>query len=214
VVYTIKVTNHGPSHAHSVRVTDDLPDPAEGAFETATADHGGTCAIDPAQDLACTWPAPLAPGAVRQVTLTTRVTDNGVQNHIGDTAHAAFPGTDPQPGNDSAAVTTPIVKVATTVTATPVVAHITLPLKVLIPELSATLVRADDGRPVVNRTMRFTTLSGVDLCTAKTDATGVARCHDVVASLAAVLSLGYTASSVEDGRYLAGSGTGPLVIVG
>jgi uncharacterized repeat protein (TIGR01451 family) len=214
VVYTIKVTSAGPSYAHALRVTDDLPDPAEGAFETATADQGGTCGLDTSGDLACTWPDPLLPGESRQVTLTARITDNGVQDRITDVARASFSGTDPNPANDSATVTTSIVKVPTTVVAQPAVARISvLGLTVYIPELSARLTRTDDGRPVVGRNLQFTTHSGLVLCTARTDSDGVARCRDLITSLAAILSLGYRASSTEDGRYLAGTGTGPLVII-
>jgi uncharacterized repeat protein (TIGR01451 family) len=214
VVYTIKVTSAGPSYAHALRVTDDLPDPAEGAFETATADHGGTCGLDTSGDLSCTWPDPLLPGESRQVTLTARVTDNGVQDRITDLARASFGGTDPNPANDSATVTTTIVKVPTTVVAQPAVARISvLRLTVYIPELSARLTRTDDGRPVVGRNLQFTTHSGLVLCTARTDSDGVARCRDLITSLAAILSLGYRASSTEDGRYLAGTGTGPLAII-
>jgi uncharacterized repeat protein (TIGR01451 family) len=215
VVYTITVTSAGPSHAHGVRVTDDLPDPAEGAFVAATADAGGSCAVGASGDLACAWPGVLVPGQSRRVTVTTRITDDGVQDRLVDVARATFSGTDPDAANNTSSVTTTVVKVATTVTATPVVAHISVPgLRVYIPELSATLTRTDDGRPVVGRLMRFTTNSGHELCTARTDTAGVARCRDVFASLAAVLSLGYRASSTEDGRYLAGTGTGPLVILG
>jgi uncharacterized repeat protein (TIGR01451 family) len=214
VVYTIKVTSAGPSYAHALRITDNLPDPAEGAFETAAADRGGTCELDASGDLECTWPDPLLPGDSRQVTLTTRVTDDGEQDRITDVARASFGGTDPNPVNDSATATTSIVKVPTTVTATPAVARISgLGLTVYIPELSARLTRTDDGRPVVGRVLRFTTHSGILLCTARTDSDGVARCRDVVTSLAAILSLGYRVSSTEDGRYLAGTGTGPLAII-
>ncbi|MEJ3748146.1 DUF11 domain-containing protein [Actinomycetes bacterium KLBMP 9797] len=217
VQYTITVTNTGPSYASKLRVSDELPETAEASLDAATADHDGTCVLDASGDLACSWPDSLPVGQSRQVRVSVRVTDDGVQDHISDRAHTSFAGTDPVPANDSASQTTAIVKVPTTIAATPVVAHILPGSQVYIPELSARLIRGDDGRPVANRIITFTTiglLGGQTLCAARTDTNGVAKCGNLVTSLAAVVSLGYRASSTEDGRYLATTNTGSLVLIG
>ena len=60
-LYTITVTNTGPSDADAVALTDTVP----GAFTvgTPTADVGGDCSGSVGNVVACTLPASLGPGA-------------------------------------------------------------------------------------------------------------------------------------------------------
>ncbi|TWP47558.1 DUF11 domain-containing protein [Lentzea tibetensis] len=215
VKYTITVGSTGPSVAGEVAVTDDLPDPAEGAFTGATASDGGTCALTPSGDLGCTWPGALAPGETRTATVTTVVTDTGVAPSLTDRASVTFDGTDPVAENNAAAVTTAVIKAPTAIAARPATATVRigpdLGVHVYIGELSATLTRTDTGKPVVGRDLTFTANNGQRLCVSKTDANGVAVCRGVITSLPALLSLGYKVTSTEDGRYLASSGKAGLI---
>lgn len=215
VTYAIGITNSGPSDADGLLVTDDLPKPAEGQLMSATASDQGTCLRPPTGQLRCTWPAPVPPGASRKATVRVAVTDDGVEDRITDTATARAVGRDPNPTNDRATVVTAVVKAATTTTPNPALARALPGLWITVGELSSRLTRADTGRPVVGRTVTFRAGKSI-VCTARTDATGLARCDrlSLLQSLSVALNLGFTATFDGDGRYVASQGSGPLVVVG
>jgi hypothetical protein len=64
--------------------------------------------------------------------VSTRITDTGSQDRIIDMARAASTATDPVPANDTATVTTAVVKAPTAMTATPAVAQVLPGLRVFI----------------------------------------------------------------------------------
>jgi hypothetical protein len=150
-------------------------------------------------------------GAVRTITIGTRITDTGNQDRVTDAARANSTARDPKPDNNSATATTMVLKAPTAMVAKPVILQGLLPLIVVIPEISAVLKRTDTGAPVTGRLLTFTTNSGSVLCTARTDASGFAACRQLRVTLGALLSLSYRVTFAEDGRYLGSKATGPLI---
>ncbi|HEX4824477.1 MAG TPA: hypothetical protein VFV19_09195 [Candidatus Polarisedimenticolaceae bacterium] len=95
LTYTITVTNHGPSNATAVAVTDAIP--AGTTFQSA-AGSGWTCAFA-APTVTCTRPT-LAVAAAPAITLTVTAPSSG--GAISDTASVSAGETDPVPANNSA----------------------------------------------------------------------------------------------------------------
>jgi uncharacterized repeat protein (TIGR01451 family) len=95
-VYTITVTNNGPSAANGVTLTDTLT--AGPAFISAVASSGTTCTgTGPVN---CTLPTPLASGATATITVTVKASTAGA---YANTATITDSGTPPDPntGNNS-----------------------------------------------------------------------------------------------------------------
>jgi uncharacterized repeat protein (TIGR01451 family) len=95
-VYTITVTNNGPSAANGVTLADTLA--AGPAFISAVASSGTTCTgTGPVN---CTLPTPLASGATTTITVTVKASAAGA---YANTATITDTGTPPDPntGNNS-----------------------------------------------------------------------------------------------------------------
>ena len=99
---------------------------------------------------------------------------------------------------------------ATKLVAHPAIAQVVPGLKVNL-KPSATLT---SGSPLPGRTVKFTTASGSAICSAKTDAQGLASCSGLVPLLQATLSLGYRASYAGEPGYLGSSAKGALSQIG
>ncbi|MDH5233795.1 MAG: hypothetical protein OEW77_02475 [Gemmatimonadota bacterium] len=102
VVYTITVSNAGPSNAASVSVSD--PTPAGLAF------------LSNAGDCTSTFPCALGtvpPGATRTITTTYAVPSTYAgADPVVNTATVSSPTSDPQPSNNSAAASAPVGRTA------------------------------------------------------------------------------------------------------
>ncbi len=102
-VYTISVTNRGPSAAENVVVTDDMP--ASGlAFRSHTIPSDGSCSSVPAVDsvggqLVCSFPV-LPASQSRQIQITARGTAKGTATNNASVASDES-GSDTNPGNDT-----------------------------------------------------------------------------------------------------------------
>jgi uncharacterized repeat protein (TIGR01451 family) len=97
--FTLVATNHGPSTATNVRVSDQLP--AQFSLQSATqgcAEAGGT--------LTCTA-ASLAPGASQTYTVTGRVASS-LNRCLENTGTVISDTPDPNTGNNSSTICTPI----------------------------------------------------------------------------------------------------------
>jgi uncharacterized repeat protein (TIGR01451 family) len=95
-VYTVTVTNNGPSAANGVTLADTLA--AGPAFVSAVASSGTTCTgTGPVN---CTLPTPLASGATATITVTVKASAAGA---YANTATITDSGTPPDPntGNNS-----------------------------------------------------------------------------------------------------------------
>ena len=77
----------------------------------------------------------------------------------------------------------------------------------------ATLTHARTGAPVAGRRIVFSA-GGSPVCSATTDAAGVARCSGLLALLGTVLGLGYDARFAGEPRFATASAHGALLGVG
>ena len=106
VVWTLTVTNQGPSDAQNVTVDDVLDDPTQA---TITGTEGGTsCVVQPSGSARCTIPT-LAAGATVTIPLDTVLATGLAQGTVvGNTATVASSTPDPVPSNNTvhATVTT------------------------------------------------------------------------------------------------------------
>jgi hypothetical protein len=83
---------------------------------------------------------------------------------------------------------------------------------VVFPNLVGTL-KTSAGAPLAGRSVKFS-LGTTVLCTAVTNAQGVATCASSIQSgLGTLLNLGYTLSFAGDADYLASTARGPIVQV-
>lgn len=94
-VYTITVTNNGPSAAEDVVITDTLP-ASRLSFQSHTAPTGtgGSCSLVPAADsmgqtLTCGLPY-LAPGATSTMTVTVKGVAKGVATNVANVRSAEY----------------------------------------------------------------------------------------------------------------------------
>lgn len=100
VSYTLAVTNHGPTPAASVSVTDPLP--AGSGFVSATG-SGWTCGFA-AGVVTCTMPS-LAAGPAAPIILTITAPPVKHSEFISNTATVSAATSDPVPGNNSSTAT-------------------------------------------------------------------------------------------------------------
>jgi hypothetical protein len=120
-------------------------------------------------------------------------------------------GDDPNPPVTNSVVVT-VIQEETQLVAQPAIAEIGPGLRIIFPNLSATLTDPDDPAGVAGQTVVFT--SGTTfVCSAVTDASGTATCGGIVQELHAILGLGYQATFAGDAQYLPASAHGPLVIL-
>lgn len=102
-------------------------------------------------------------------------------------------------------------RLGTRLTAEPIVARVLPNLYVSIGVLKTRLTTTD-GSPIAGRTVTFRA-GGQVLCTAVTNASGVASCSGLGPWLQAILGLGYTAEFAGDGTYAPSVARGPIVIL-
>lgn len=103
------------------------------------------------------------------------------------------------------------VRGRTTVVAAPVVLRL-IGLRIYLTTFESKLVDAG-GNPVPGRTVDFE-LAGQRRCSAVTDSNGVARCTgQLVGSILALLTGGYTASFDGDEAYIGSAGRGKLIVI-
>ncbi len=112
VVYSIVVTNHGPSTARSVSLADQLP---TGLTATSVVSSRGTCAT--AAEITCDLgdvPGPDAAGVASSatITVTADVAPTLAAGTISNTATASTVTADPDPTNDAATVETVVTTAA------------------------------------------------------------------------------------------------------
>ena len=106
LTYTITVTNHGPADASSVIVGDNLP--GEVTFVSCSSTGGGSCAGS-GNRRTVTFPS-LASGVSETITLVVNVNAEATDGTIlGNTASVFSKTGDPNPANDAATATTPVI---------------------------------------------------------------------------------------------------------
>ena len=104
-VYTIVVTNNGPSVARGVQVTDPVPAPL--TF-TSAASSTGTCTTSGSTTVTCAV-GDLAVGASATVTVRAQTPGDGSARGASNTATASSPTPDPIAGNNTATYVLPTV---------------------------------------------------------------------------------------------------------
>jgi Domain of unknown function (DUF4082)/Bacterial Ig-like domain (group 3)/Bacterial Ig domain len=112
-------------------------------------------------------------------------------------------------GSTSATVSEVVQPAATKLAAAPAVLGLD-PLQLTLLNLSATLTRSDTGAPIAGQTVAMTA-GGTFLCSATTNAAGVATCNGVLGVLAILLGGGYTATFNGTPNYRASSAFGPAI---
>lgn len=128
-VYTITVTNQGPSAAENVAITDTLP-PVRLSYQSHTVPAGGSCPTVPGVNstggtLGCTVPV-LAAGQSASFTVTLRGEAKGIDtNSASVSSTEVLAGFDGNPGNNAVSETTTVrtkaeVQVSKTPSANPV----------------------------------------------------------------------------------------------
>ncbi|MBA4260603.1 MAG: hypothetical protein C0443_00840 [Comamonadaceae bacterium] len=111
-VYTITVTNQGPSAAENVVITDTLP-PTRLSFQSHTVPSGGSCSSVPAVDniggtLVCQIPY-LAASQISSLTITMQGVAKGVStNSASVSSDEVAAGFDSNPANNSVTETTTV----------------------------------------------------------------------------------------------------------
>ncbi|MEM7350478.1 MAG: hypothetical protein AAF657_06705 [Acidobacteriota bacterium] len=100
ILYTLTVTNHGPTEADGVTVTESLPVELTGAVTSG-------CLNDPTGALVCSLGS-LAPGASKQFTLTA-VVDAGAIGELINSASVLGDDEDPDPTNNVAEAVTRVM---------------------------------------------------------------------------------------------------------
>ena len=144
-------------------------------------------------------PTRLGTGALAGGRATLATSGLGVGSH---SVTAVYAGDATFAGSASAAVTETVQRAATALAAAPVVQSLLT--------LSATLTRSDDGTPLAGQTIAFSA-SGTSICSATTNAGGVASCSGVGALIPIVLNAGYTASFAGTTSYGPSSAFGGLI---
>lgn len=214
ITYTITVTNNGPDSADNVTVSDTLP--ASTSFVSADAtqglctEAGGTvsCAI-----------GTMTNGQSVTITLVARANSAGSVNN---TASVATTTVDPDGNNNassSGAVT--VNRRASKIAVDPVVGTRASGLSLTVNlKPRATLRDAVSNAPLAGKTVAFSANNALligtrALCTAKTDADGVASCSvNILANtVPGVLAFGYTGAFAGDAAYTGSIGKGIVLRV-
>jgi uncharacterized protein len=107
IVYTITLSNAGPSHAATVSLGNAIP--ADTTFASLTSPAGWSCttpAVGATGNVACSAGSLAIGPAV--FTLTVTVDAGATATSISSTATVSAATTDPNPGNESATATTPL----------------------------------------------------------------------------------------------------------
>lgn len=101
MVYTLSVTNHGPSRANDVSVLDTLP---PGVTFVSASGTGWSCTNAGSASITCTRPT-LASGATAPA-ITVVLTAPAAASSITNSASVSSSTSDPSPGNDSSSSAT------------------------------------------------------------------------------------------------------------
>lgn len=206
-VYTIVVTNNGPSVARSVSVSDPVPAPLTYASSSSTQ---GTCNAAGTPTTVTCAVGDLAPGESATVTVRAGTPGDGSGRGASNTATVSSPTPDPINGNNSATYVLPTtaqadVSLAKTVSPNPVVAGQTV---------TYTLTATNNG-PSVATGVTITDavparVTGVSATTSTGGATCAATSGNNVSCSAATMASGATFVVTVTGTVAAGSATGAL----
>ncbi|HUL85720.1 MAG TPA: DUF11 domain-containing protein [Actinomycetota bacterium] len=101
IVYTLSVTNHGPSRANDVSVLDTLP---PGVTFVSASGAGWSCSQGGSASVTCTRPS-LAAGATAPL-ITVVLTAPATASSITNSASVSASTSDPSPANDSSSIAT------------------------------------------------------------------------------------------------------------
>ncbi|MCZ4497801.1 MAG: hypothetical protein JWQ74_354 [Marmoricola sp.] len=123
------------------------------------------------------------------------------------TVKATYSGSAAFGGSTSATSTVSVAKLATTITAQPALVKLLPPLALPLGQLKVTVNSANG--PVVGVPVAFT-VGTTTVCTASTDAYGVANCN-ALSQLIPLTLLGYKASFAGNGDYAASTATGVIL---
>lgn len=176
-------------------VTDDRTPTFE--FSSTEPQSSFECRIDGGPWEPCSSP-----------TTTAELTDGDQGEHVFDVRATDLVGnTDPTPATRSFVVQAP-----TRLRAEPAQVAIPDVLHVRISPV-ATLTHARTGAPVAGRRIVFSA-GGSPVCSATTDAAGVARCSGLRPLLRTVLGLGYDARFAGESRFAEASAHGALIGLG
>ncbi|MBZ5555371.1 MAG: DUF11 domain-containing protein [Acidobacteriia bacterium] len=104
LVYTLTVNNAGPLTATGVQVTDTLP--ANLSFVSGAGPANWSCVLGAGSVVTCSKSTSMAVGETAALTLTLAL-DCGIADKISiaNTAAVSFPGTDPNPSNNTSTAT-------------------------------------------------------------------------------------------------------------
>ncbi len=208
VTYTLGVRNVGAEPTlGTITVVDEMP---AGLTPVSIGGTGWNCVL---ATLTCTRDEVVAPSAsLPAITVVATTTAAGTVTNAATVANERDANVANNRAEDPTLVVAPAAP--TTIDAQGVVLHIkgVLITTGLINGPQATL--KSNGVPVVNRELVFRTSAGAELCRARTDSTGTARCGTVlIPAVQAILSLGYRVSFAGDSEYQASSATGQVIKV-
>lgn len=214
ITYTVTVTNSGPGSADNVTVSDTLP--ASTSFVSAVATQG-SCANN-AGTVNCAI-GTMANGQSVTVTIVVKANSAG---DVTNTARTSTSTEDPNGNNNEAssgAVT--VIRRASKIAVDPVVGTRANILSLTINlRPRATLRDAATNAPLAGKTVAFSAnnallIGTTPLCTAVTNASGVATCsaNILATTLPGVLAFGYTGAFSGDATYTGSSGKGSLLRV-
>jgi uncharacterized repeat protein (TIGR01451 family) len=206
VTYTLGVRNIGAEPTlGTITVTDELP---AGLQAISIGGTGWSCVL---ATLTCTRSEVVAPSAaLPDITLVAKTTAAGTLKNVGKVANER----DANGANNRVEDPTLVVAPAapTSLEAYGVILHIKglLITTGIINGPEARLT--SNGAPVVNRELVFRTPAGAELCRARTDATGNARCGTVlIPAVQAILGLGYRVTFAGDPQYQPSSASGQII---
>jgi uncharacterized repeat protein (TIGR01451 family) len=203
LTYTLQVANAGPDAASGVVVTDTLP--AQVTFVSASAGcvhANGTVKCSQAS-------IPQGDGVTYQIVV--RPTSHGTLVNV---ARVTAGSGDPDPQNNTATLLTTARRIPTALEARPLVLDVLPTVVVRVGSAEARLTRADTGAPLAGELVIFTA-GATELCRARTDAAGVARCTVQLAPsmVVAIANLGYNARFDGTNQFAPTSDDAPLVRV-
>ena len=215
--YTIGVHNVAAERADGpTTVTDTLPAPL--TFVSASGPGWACGAVG--QTVTCTYAAVIAGGEIApKIALVVNAPD-GSEGVVTNTASVANAG-DSNPANNTASDPTRIDRrppAPTVLTAEAIVLRLDLAMvggvlktKIVVLKAPQATLTSNDV-PVAGKVVTFRTMNGQVLCSATTNAQGIATCGPSVPILLnTILSLRYSASYDGDLDYLADSDEGAII---